>query len=341
MHRTTWPAVVGALAVALTGVAESADHVLAGAKLTLRRSASGKERLTFVARDPAFLFPALGSPDDPGTGTPGGATLELASTAEPGGTGFTAPPGVGNPGWKSKDATYDSHTYSNGNAAPGPTAVRAVSLKQGKRLKVTARDVGLALAGPQGTVGVRLTTGTLRNCALFDAPTIRRDEAGRFVAAESVATALPDCSSLLPAPPTTSSTSSTTTTTSTTLFFLDCFGISEPGSCNGFCEPGVSCLMNLYFFSTPSPFWCSCYPDTVTPCGLSTYPTCGGVCSSGGVCQPIRNPETAYMVCGCVDPSVECGSPGGPGSCSFGTCPPGSACTYVSQPAVQCGCGPQ
>jgi hypothetical protein len=43
-------------------------------------------------------------------------------------------------------------------------------------------------------VGIRLTTGSLRNCALFDPSTIVRDEAGGFVARGAVAETLSDCS---------------------------------------------------------------------------------------------------------------------------------------------------
>ena len=55
--------------VAGTTVARGADQPISAAKLLLIRSGS-VEKLVFVSKDPAFLFPAVASQDDPGTGTP-------------------------------------------------------------------------------------------------------------------------------------------------------------------------------------------------------------------------------------------------------------------------------
>src|SRR5690348_12884915 len=60
-------------------LAHAVDQPIAATKLLLKRSPSGKQTLTFVSKDPAFLFPTIGSADDPATGTPGGATIELFS----------------------------------------------------------------------------------------------------------------------------------------------------------------------------------------------------------------------------------------------------------------------
>ena len=79
MHRQL---IVGILVLCGARLAVATDQPISGAKLTLRRSSSGKEKLVFVSKDPLFLFPAIGSADDPGTGSPGGATLELESTGE-------------------------------------------------------------------------------------------------------------------------------------------------------------------------------------------------------------------------------------------------------------------
>ena len=69
MLRLTWLAVLVAL-VAVPQPATAADHSLLGTKLMLKRSGT-HEKLTFTTRDAALLFPALGSADDPGTGSPG------------------------------------------------------------------------------------------------------------------------------------------------------------------------------------------------------------------------------------------------------------------------------
>lgn len=47
-----------AFVLGVSGIGLAADHPLDGAKLVLRRSTSGKEKLAFVAKDAAFLFPA-------------------------------------------------------------------------------------------------------------------------------------------------------------------------------------------------------------------------------------------------------------------------------------------
>ena len=344
MHRTRLLAIVGALAGSLVATVDAADQPIGAAKITLLRSASGKEKLVFVAKDPSFLFPAIGSANDPGTGSPGGALVEIASTVEPSGASFLAPVGVGKPGWRSKDGASDSHTYTNPDAAPGPTALRTVLLKQGKRIKVKARGVGLALSGPQGFVGIRITTGTLRNCTLFDAATIKKDEAGRFIARNAMATSLGDCSNLVPpGPPTTSSSSTTlTTTTSTTttsVIFDPCVAGTGYPTCDGSCDVDETCQATFDLFSTPDNVSCLCYPAGVTPCAQSGYPSCGGACSGGGVCQAIREVQQNFLLCGCVNPGVQCFSGGGPGSCTVGTCPPGSACLVASIPAPTCGCG--
>ena len=342
MHRTRLLAIAVVFICLLAVVADATDQPISAVKITLLRSASGKEKLVFVAKDPAFLFPAIGSADDPGTGSPGGALVELASNAEPSGASFLAPVGVGTPGWQSKDGSSDSHSYSNPDAAPGPSALRTVVLKQGKRIKVKARGVGLALSGPQGVVGIRITTGTLRNCALFDGPTIKRDEAGRFVARNAVATSLTDCSNVVPPPPTTSSSSTTVMTTSsvtsTSVIFDPCAGGTGFPTCDGTCDVGESCEQTFDLFSTPSSTTCLCYPAGVTPCAQSAYPSCGGACSGGGVCQALRDVQQNISVCGCVNPNAQCFTQGFPGSCTIGTCPPGSAC-LVSTPTQQCACG--
>lgn len=206
------------LAIVVAAPAAAADRSLAAASLTLRWSGSGDQKLVLIAKDQAFLFPAVGSADDPGTGTPGGAMLEIASAVEPAGAVLVVPSGVGKPGWRSSGGPRPTQIFANPDAAPGPGAVKTIVLKQGRILKVVANRVGLAFPGPQGTVGIRLTTGTLRNCARFDASTVRVDKPGRFKAVGSVA--LSDCSELVP--PTTTTSTFSTTTTSTTAPSVQC-----------------------------------------------------------------------------------------------------------------------
>jgi hypothetical protein len=70
------------------------DRPISGKKLQLKRSPSGKEKLVFQSKDPIFLFPAIGSADDPATGTPGGIRVELFSQGEPSHPLLAAPPGI-------------------------------------------------------------------------------------------------------------------------------------------------------------------------------------------------------------------------------------------------------
>ena len=53
------------LVVLGTRASGAADQAIHASKLMLKRSSSGRERLTFVSKDPAFLFAAIGGPDDP------------------------------------------------------------------------------------------------------------------------------------------------------------------------------------------------------------------------------------------------------------------------------------
>ena len=187
MHRQL---IVGILVLCGARLAVATDQPISGAKLTLRRSSSGKEKLVFVSKDPLFLFPAIGSADDPGTGTPGGAILELESTGESTQIVVEAPPVVGKPGWTAKDGNVPSHTFKNPAAAPGPSMIKVIVLKEGKRIKLIARGVGVPFLGPQGAIGVRIRTGSLRNCAFFGPGSVRRDDPGRFVATNAPAVGL-------------------------------------------------------------------------------------------------------------------------------------------------------
>src|SRR5690242_6677676 len=95
--------------------AAAADRPIDGVRLVLKRTASAST-LTFVSRDPDFLFPPVGGADDPATGTPGGATVELFSQAE-GQASLALPAGAGNPGWAVVNGPPARYRFRNG-AAP-------------------------------------------------------------------------------------------------------------------------------------------------------------------------------------------------------------------------------
>jgi len=323
------------LAVAATLAATAAhatDRPISASTLTISRSASGREKLVFVSKDPSFLFPAVGSFDDPGTGTPGGIHVDLfPANSAPLGFGYIVLGGTSDPGWSSKDAAVDEHRYRNPDAPGGPTPVKAVLLKQGKRIKLVARGVPSSLVGPYGAIEIRLTTGALRNCALFDGPTIRHDEPDRFVARGAVASSLTDCAG--PPPP--------TTTTTLTPYQL-CTGVSGYPTCDGTCPGTDECGPNRDQ-DNGGEFVCACFPAGVIPCAESGYPTCGGACFGAGVCQAFHVFESGggeTTGCACAAPDSSCDVPE-PTQCrGFGLCPAGQVCTAATVLGLQCDCVP-
>jgi hypothetical protein len=189
----------GFLVLADAMLGHAVDRPISGTKLVITRSSAGSEKLTFVSKDVGFLFPAIGGGDDPSAA---GASVTVVSPLEPPVT-LAIPPGVGNPGWSAKDrTTLDAYQFANGAAPAGPSVVRSARLREKRGIKIVARESGLALAAAQGSVGIRITTGTLRSCARFDAATIVVDQPNRFVAHGAIATSLADCSDAsLGAPP--------------------------------------------------------------------------------------------------------------------------------------------
>jgi hypothetical protein len=179
--RASWPTVT-LLLLALVVPARAADTGVVGQKIVLK-SRGATQKIVFTSKDPLLPFPPIGSADDPSTG---GATIDLVT---PGATGtLSIPAGVGNPGWKTKDAAVDSYAYKSAGA------VRSVSLKQGRVLKITTRTVPVAMTAPLGSVGLRLTMGSTRTCALFDAPTVVADVPGNFTARNAAAPS--DCTNV-------------------------------------------------------------------------------------------------------------------------------------------------
>jgi hypothetical protein len=318
------------ISLVVAASAAAVDRPIDAAKLVLKRTAT-RDTLAFVSRDPAFLFPPIGSTDDPATGSPGGLLVELFSAAGEIGV-LAAPAGIGTPGWLATPAPTAQFRFQNALAPGGLSAIRLAVLKQGRVLKLTSRSIGLALEGPQGGVGIRITTGTRRSCALFGPATIKRDEAGRFVARNALATAIADCSdaSLGGAVP--------TTTTSTTL--PGCFVVPDPfePTCGGACPTGEQCVGG---FGAALGIECTCIPDDAVSCLGSGYPTCGGACSGGRVCQAFHllpGEFTEVRSCACVDPGDTCDDPSG--TCfAFGVCSPGQVCQGAGPPTSACGCG--
>jgi hypothetical protein len=167
------------LAAAFPMALHAADTGISGQKIVLK-SRGAKQKLIFQSKDPAAPFPPIGSVDDPSAA---GLTIEVVT---PGGVGsLTASGGTG---WRSRDAAIDSYAFKGASSSP----VRSIALKQGRTLKITTRSVPVAMTDPLGSVGLRLTMGGTRACALFDGATVVADVAGSFTAKTSAAPA--ECS---------------------------------------------------------------------------------------------------------------------------------------------------
>jgi hypothetical protein len=316
--------------VLLAGTAGAADQPVAGRKLLIKRAASGAEKLVFASRDPAFLFPAIGGSDDPASGSPGGAMVEVF-TQTGGQASYVVPPGLGKPGWRVKEGARDVYKFVDPPSG-ALSALRVLVLKEGKLLKVVAKTTGLPLTGPLGAAGIRVTTGGLRSCAGFDAATIRQDVAGTYVAMDAPASTLADCSDAslaalapcgdTPFPecgggcPAGSVCSSQDLATCTCVSSADPCGDTFP-VCNGTCPAGEAC------FSQGSPPFvsCTCAPIGTTPCGSSAFPVCGGDCPAGATCDPITN-SSPFIQDGCGCSAAPCGGGGT-------QCPPGFMCAIA------------
>jgi hypothetical protein len=199
------------------------EQPISASKLVLRRSSSGKEKLTFVSKDPAFLFPAIGGPDDPTPSGSGGLVVELFAPGTPAGVALDAPGGIGNPGWAVRTSVPPRLQFKNGGAPGALSTFRSITLRQSKQLKLNGKETGLDSSAPLGAVGIRITTGSLVNCARFFQGTVTKDANGTFVGRNAPANALPDCSNASLASPYTVTTttdvitsSSVPTTTTTT-----------------------------------------------------------------------------------------------------------------------------
>lgn len=282
-----------AMFVALTGAATSTfavDRPIGAAKLIVRRAAPG-EKLLFVSKDPAFAFPGIDSLDDPSTGFPGGAIIDVFSAVEAP-VSFVAAAGTGDPGWTVKERRASRHVFRNPDAPGGLGPVKRIVLDEGHVLRIFAKEAGLTLAAPTTRIAVRVTTGSLRNCAVFAGDEIRRNVPGSLVARKAPSPAIPDCSdaSLLGLP----------TTTTTTL--PPC-GESAP-TCGGTCPSGEACAS---YGLTPPFNTCGCLPYGSTPCGSPGYPVCGGACPSGLACAGIFGPPAiGGIACDCLAPGATC-----------------------------------
>lgn len=162
------------------------DRPIGASALKLLAMGAGRSRLVFKTKDPMLLTPADGSVDDPATGDPGGMILEV----------FASPVG-GGPARRGLDVLEDWTSSRPGrweHRFQRPSTGRdKATLTAGKGLSIVFQDALVPLDAPIGRAAVRVQLGALRSCALFTEAAVRRDDAGKFVAAKTAAPALPDC----------------------------------------------------------------------------------------------------------------------------------------------------
>jgi len=191
-------ALLAAAALLWTLPAWGADQFLPGKSLLLRSPASGRQRAVFVAKSASLVAPTPSGPDDPRTT---GATLEFRSLLDDESATLSLPAA----GWTANPTGTVYHFH-------GTDVVKVALVKTGATLRVVAKSTGITLdEATQGSIGVILTSGTTRYCALFGG-TIVHDEPGKFIAKNAPAPLVCPTSTV-----TTTSSTTSTTTTSTTL----------------------------------------------------------------------------------------------------------------------------
>jgi hypothetical protein len=184
---------LSALATPVHGV----DETISGGSLALRQGRQ-KAQLVLVAHAP-IVAPLPGTSEDP---TLRGAVLDIGNPATGEWARLVAPAS----GW-SVNALGTVFRFRG--PARGPSGIRSLVIRHGRRLRLKASAVGITLDEPaQGGLAVSLASGTRRYCMVFGG-TVRRDEPGKFAARNAPAP------SACPVPGTTIPTTTTTATSST------------------------------------------------------------------------------------------------------------------------------
>ena len=160
------------------------QHPMSGQKLVIKRSASGRQTLIFVTKDPAAYVPAIGAPDDPSTVT---TQIHLYSPVTDGASDLTIPPGVGKPGWLVKPVPGPQYKFTNSAAPAGISVVRTMKLRAGKGYKIVARATGFLMNQPLGAAGISIHWSGSTACAHFGAASVRKDTPPQFIAGPSPA----------------------------------------------------------------------------------------------------------------------------------------------------------
>jgi len=224
------------------------------------------DRCLVTLRDPAIPAPPPGGADDPATA--GLRVLVFGHDTAGEMAELVAPGGLGRPGWSRGFRGGVRHRFRNRGAPAGPSPIRSVMLRDGRGLRIMARDA-----------------------------------AGRFAATNAPAPGLVACTDegLAAVPCDASATCGGTCPDGSHCGGLPALGVpctciaaSQPCGdtepvCNGTCPAGESCV-NVGGVPYPD---CACLPTGSTGCG-TVYPTCGdGDCPAGTTCS-----VTTFTCCG-------------------------------------------
>lgn len=244
--------------------------------------------------------------------------LILQIYARNGFVAISAPSNETSPRWQSFDARIDHYSYRVNDAPADVPLLRRARLRDGRLLRVRGLAGPLATGAPLGPVAVRVISGSLASCALFDAATIRRDTESSFFATDARAEALSDCTdeTLTAAVGLTCGASPScggvcpgdgecgqdiSTGECRCVFPTDACRSTAP-ICNGACGPGEECVPVVGYATDD----CVCTPLGVTPCGAhGQHPICDVSCPGGRECVPYRGKFNAS--CGCSDLPCEQG----------------------------------
>lgn len=166
----------------------ASDQPVPGTDVALRTSPGS---LRLLLQDPSIPVPAVDDANDPSVV---GMTVTLFGRTSGVHASFTTTPGRGPRAWTSRSMRGGSvHRYRDASADGSGLRIRSVELRPGGRLRVTARAAGLALDPAEEAVAIRVEYGSVRACAVFDGPSVRRSRSGQFVARNAPVGALASC----------------------------------------------------------------------------------------------------------------------------------------------------
>jgi hypothetical protein len=181
MKRTLVAGVLG-LAIVASGVvpAFAADNGVAGKKVLLKDG--NKQKLNALLKGSSV---AGISAEELATlqGSVGGALLDVCA-----GNGSSGSMELPWANWSMNKKGTLLKYKDKGNTS----GVKVITLKPGKLIKIVGKNTVVPMGTPLEGIGMRLTTGSETNCALFGSSTAKKDTGSLFKAKKSTAPA--DCS---------------------------------------------------------------------------------------------------------------------------------------------------